>query len=167
MEHSQSVIADLQQEVQRLDRIEPDIQLYLLTHDENNLRNAQSSIVAFYSSTLHLQQVLSDNRTQMLHAQELEKQAAELVKTLDTFTTQSQFPSQQLFASRETLSVMLAAEREVLTGRTEAAKTNSSRSLLISVSFTCLSLVVVLALFGFLLRDAMHRRPSPRSTSVR
>ncbi len=158
MEHSQSVIADLQQEMQRLDRIEPDIQLYMLTHDENNLRNAQSSIVAFYSSTLHLQQVLSDNRAQMLHAKELENEAAELVKTLDTFTPQSQFPSQPLFASRETLSVMLAAEREVLTGRTEAAKTNSSRSLLISVSFTCLSLVVVLALFGFLLRDALHRR---------
>ena len=93
MEHSQSVIADLQQETQRLDRIEPDMQLYLLTHDESNLRNAQSSVVTFYSSTLHLQQVVSDNRAQMPHAKELEKEAAELVKTFEPYSARSQFPA--------------------------------------------------------------------------
>jgi diguanylate cyclase (GGDEF)-like protein len=158
LEHSQSVLADLQSEMQRLDRIEPDLQLYLLTHDENNLRNAQSSIVAFYTGTLHLQQVSSDNPSQVVHAQQLEKLAASLVKTLDTFTTQSQFPAKDLLAAREVLSLMQAAEREVLAARTEAAKVNASRSLLISLSFTGLSLVVVLALFGFLFRDALHRR---------
>jgi diguanylate cyclase (GGDEF)-like protein len=158
LEHSQSVLADLQSEMQRLDRIEPDLQLYLLTHDENNLRNAQSSIVAFYTGTLHLQQVSSDNPAQVVHAQQLEKLAASLVKTLDTFTTPSQFPAKDLLGAREVLSLMQAAEREVLAARTEAAKVNASRSLLISLSFTGLSLVVVLALFGFLFRDALHRR---------
>jgi len=158
LEHSQSVISEIQQEMQRLDHVKPDIQLYLLTHDENNLSNAQSSIVSFYSSALHLQQIVGDSPEQVARARELEKQAATLVSMLHGFTTQSQFPSDQLFACREILSVMQSREREILTARTEAAKTNSSRSLLISISFTGLSLAVVLVLFGLLLRDALHRR---------
>jgi len=158
LEHSQSIVSGLQLEMQRLDHIEPNIQLYLLTHDENNLRNAQTDGVSFYSNALHLQELVRDNPVQETHAQELVKQAAALVKTLDTLTTQSQFPSQQLLACGEILTVMQAAEREVLTKRTEAAKLNASRSLLTSVSFTGLSLVVVIVLFGFLLRDALHRR---------
>ena len=158
LEHSQSIVSGLQLEMQRLDHIEPNIQLYLLTHDENNLRNAQTDGVSFYSNALHLQELVRDNPVQETHAQELVKQAAALVKTLDTLTTQSQFPSQQLLACGEILTVMQAAEREVLTKLTEAAKLNASRSLLTSVSFTGLSLVVVIVLFGFLLRDALHRR---------
>jgi diguanylate cyclase (GGDEF)-like protein len=158
LEHSQSVVSGLQLEMQRLDHIEPNIQLYLLTHDENNLRNAQTDGVSFYSSALHLQELVRDNPSQAIHAQDLVKQAAALVKTLDTLTPQSQFPSRQLLACGEILSLMQAAEREVLTRRTEAAKLNASRSLLSSVSFTGLSLVVVIVLFGFLLRDALHRR---------
>ena len=158
LEHSQSVVSNLQLEMQRLDRIEPAIQLYLLTHDENNLRDAHSNSIAFYSNALHLQQLVSDNHLQAARAQELEKQAAALVKTLDTLTPQSPFPSKQLLGNREILSLMQAAEREVLSARTAAAKLNASRSLLISISFTGLSLVVVIVLFGFLLRDALHRR---------
>jgi diguanylate cyclase (GGDEF)-like protein len=158
LEHSQSVLSDLQQEMQRLDRIEADLQLYLLTHDENNLRTGHSAVVSFYSGALHLQQEVTDNPAQLALAQSLEKQGSLLVKTVDSFTTNSEFPSQQLFACRETLGVMQAAERELLAGRSAAAKFNASRSLLISISFTGLSLAVILVLFGFLLRDALHRR---------
>ena len=158
LEHSQLVISDLQQELQRLNRIEPNIQLYLFTHDEENLRNAQSSVVALYSTALHLQQVVSDNRSQMLRAQQLERQSNALVGTLTTFTTNSQFPAREVLSCRETLTIMEATERELLAQRTELAKQSASRSLAISVSFTVLSLVVVLVLFGLLLRDALHRR---------
>lgn len=158
LEHSQLVISDLQQELQRLNRIEPNIQLYLFTHDEENLRNAQSSVVALYSTALHLQQVVSDNQPQLLRAQQLERQSNALVGTLTTFTTNSQFPAREVLSCRETLTIMEATERELLAQRTELAKQSASRSLAISVSFTVLSLVVVLVLFGLLLRDALHRR---------
>lgn len=158
LEHSQLVISDLQQELQRLNRIEPNIQLYLFTHDEENLRNAQSSVVALYSTALHLQQVVSDNRSQLLRAQQLERQSNALVGTLTTFTTNSQFPAREVLSCRETLTIMEATERELLAQRTDVAKQSASRSLAISVSFTVLSLVVVLVLFGLLLRDALHRR---------
>ncbi|MBV8114386.1 MAG: hypothetical protein JO300_06560, partial [Silvibacterium sp.] len=42
LEHSQSVLFDLQQQSQRLDRIEANLQLYQLTRDDNDLRNGHS-----------------------------------------------------------------------------------------------------------------------------
>ncbi len=158
MEHSQSVLFDLQQQSQRLDRIEANLQLYLLTRDEIDLRNSHSTVVAFYAGALHVEQEVEDNRSQLVQAQNLEKQASLLVKTVDSFSASSPFPSQQLFACREALGIMQSAERDVLSKRTQAAKSNAERSMLISVSFTGLSLVVILVLFGFLLRDALHRR---------
>jgi len=158
LEHSQLVISDLQQELQRLNRIEPSIQLYLVSHDESNLRNAQASAVALYSTALHLSQEVGDNSVQSAHARDLQTQAAALVKILSDFTASSQFPGNQVLACRKALSVMQEAERGLLAERTDAAKSNASRSLAISVSFTVLSFVVVLVLFGFLLRDALHRR---------
>ena len=157
LEHSQSVLYDLQQD-QRLDRIESNLQLSLLTRDDNDLRNGHTTVVAFFSGALHLQQEVADNPAQLGPAQNLEKQASLLVKTVDTFSTDSPLPSQQLFACRDVVGMMQAAEREVLAKRTEAAKSNASRSLVIDVSFTGLSLIVILVLFGFLLRDALHRR---------
>lgn len=158
LEHSQGIIAELQLEVQRLDRIEPNLQLYLISRDENNLQNAQTSAVAFYSSALHLEQLVSDNAPQLARARELTRQGEALLKTLETFSTDSKFPAQQLLPARKVLSLMQTAERELLAQRTEAAKSNASRSLAIGVSFTVLALVVVLILFGLLLRDALHRR---------
>ena len=158
LEHSQSVLSDIQQQTQRLDRIEAALQLYLLTRDDNTLRSVHGTVVAFYSGTLHLQQEVTDNPAQLARAQDVEKQASLLVKTVDSFTTTSPFPSQQLFAFREVLGIMQTAERDLLAKRTEASKSNASRSLLISISFTGLSLIVILVLFGFLLRDALHRR---------
>jgi diguanylate cyclase (GGDEF)-like protein len=158
LEHSQSVLYDLQQQTQRLDRIEAALQLYALTHDDNNLRSGHSTVVAFYSGALHLQQEVADNPGQLAQAQNLENHASLLVRTVDGFTPNSAFPSQQLFTCREVLGVMQAAEREVLAKRTELARSNASRSFVISISFTGLSLIVILVLFGFLLRDALHRR---------
>jgi len=158
LEHSQSVLYDLQQQSQRLDRIEAALRLYQLSHDEDELRSGHSTVVAFYSGALHLQQTVADNPPQLAQAQNLEKQASQLVKTVDSFGPNSALPLQQLFACREVLGIMQGAERELLTRRTDATKFTGSRTLLISVAFTGLSLIVILVLFGFLLRDALHRR---------
>jgi diguanylate cyclase (GGDEF)-like protein len=158
LEHSQTVVSNIQLEMQRLDRMEPAIRLYQLTHDDENLRSAQSNGVAFYSTALHLQQLVNDNPAQAGHAQALEKQAAVLTRVLDAFDERASLPSQLLLGCRESLSVMQSAERELLTQRTDASKLNASRSLLISISFTALSLVVVIVLFGFLVGDALRRR---------
>jgi diguanylate cyclase (GGDEF)-like protein len=158
LEHSQSVLFDVQQQSQRLERIEANLRLYRLTRDENDLRNGHSNVVSFYSGALHLQQEVADNPAQVFEAQNLEKQASALVKTVDSFTTNSPIPSQQLFSCRELLGVMQAGERELLAKRTDAARSSASRSLLIGVGFTGLSLIVILVLFGFLLRDVWRRR---------
>jgi diguanylate cyclase (GGDEF)-like protein len=158
LEHSQSVASDLQLEIQRLDRIEPAIQLYRLTRDENYLRDAQTTGVAFNSNALHLSQSVRDNPAQAAHAEELRNQAAALAKTLASLTPDAPPPAQQLLAAHEVLSLMQATEREVLAARVETAKSSTSRTELVSISFTALALAVVIVLFGFLLRDARQRR---------
>ncbi len=87
-------------------------------------------------------------RRQLARARELTRQGEALLKTLETFSTDSKFPAQQLLPARKVLSLMQTAERELLAQRTEAAKSNASRSLAIGVSFTVFALVVVLILFG-------------------
>lgn len=158
LEHSQTVLSNLQLETQRLDRIEANLQLYVVTHDENNLRNAQSSALTFYSSVLQVQKYVADNPEQSRHGAELESAASALTRTLEVLPPGSSLPSKQILDCRKLLTVMQTAERALLGERTDTAKSNASRSLLISVSFTVLSLVVVLVLFAFLLRDALHRR---------
>ncbi len=157
LERSQSVLYELQQQTQRLDHIEAALQLYLLTHDESELSSGHSTVVAFYSGALNLKQE-ADDPAHADRAQTLEKQASQLVRTVDGFSADSPFPSQELFACHEVLGVMQAAERELLANRTDAARSNAARSLAIGISFTVLSLIVILVLFGFLLRDALHRR---------
>src|SRR5580698_3768233 len=49
LEHSETIVSNLQMQTQRLDRIEPAIRLYQLTSDDNNLRSAQANTVAFHS----------------------------------------------------------------------------------------------------------------------
>ena len=158
LERSQSVLYDLQQQSQRLDRIESNLQLYLLTRDEADLRSSHSAVVAFYSGALHLEQQVADNAAQLPHAQNLEKQASLLLKSVDSFTQSSPLPSQELFACRDVVGIMQAAEHELLSRRTDATRFTGSRILLISLGFTGLSMIVILVLFGLLLRDALHRR---------
>jgi diguanylate cyclase (GGDEF)-like protein len=158
LEHSETIVSNLQMQTQRLDRIEPAIRLYQLTSDDNNLRSAQANTVAFHSSALHLQQLVNDNPSQSTYAQTLEQQGANLVKMVDNLTPQTPPPTQLLLSCRETLSLMQAAERELLSQRTDTSRANASRSVLIGVGFTALSLLVVIVLFGFLLGDALRRR---------
>ena len=158
LEHSQSVLFTLQQQSQRLDHIESNLQLYLLTRDDADLRNSHSTVVSFYSGALHIEQQVADNPVQLAQATNLEKQASLLVKSVDTFGSSSVLPSQQLFSCRELIGFMQATERDLLTRQTDATRFTGSRILLISLGFSGLSLIVILVLFGLLLRDALHRR---------
>jgi diguanylate cyclase (GGDEF)-like protein len=158
VEKSQTIASNLQIESQRIDRIEPAIELYLLTHDEDKYHSAQTNSVALYSNSLYLQQLLKDNPSQMQRAKQLTNQASTLVTTINALTLRSSLPSLQLLSCRETLTLMQEAERELLQQRTNQTRFEAFRSELLSISFTVFSLIIVLVLFGFLLRDVHHRQ---------
>ncbi len=158
LEHSETVISNIQIEQQRLDRIEPAVRLFHLTQDDNNLQAAQTNSVALHATALHLQQLLADNPQQASNTRNLVQYSERLMHTLAHLSPQDDPPAQTALACRETLSLMQTLERELLTQRTDDSKVNASRNILLSIAFTALSMLVVIVLFGFLIRDAFRRR---------
>jgi diguanylate cyclase (GGDEF)-like protein len=165
IEHSQTAASTLQMESQRIDRIEPAIELYQVERDLDKFHVAETNSVALYSTSLDLQHLVQDNPAQTRLAKQLTNQAAALVTTINATTPQSQAPTLQLLGCRETLSLMQEAERELLRQRTDLANAEVLHGEVLSVSFTAFSLIIVLILFGFLLRDLKSRQQYQKQLS--
>lgn len=158
IEHSQTVVSNLQSETQRMERIDASLRLYRLNHDEDEARNIQSDQVSFNSGALRLAQLMSDNPTQRPEAQKLEACSESLGRMVTDLKTQSDAASVSLVECRQSLGRLQEVERELLAKRTDEMKVYSARNVILSIGFTALSIVVILALFGFLLRDATRRK---------
>jgi len=158
IEHSLTVASNLQLESQRIDRIEPALELYQLERDQDKFHTAETNGIALYSNSLELQQLLRDDPGQMQRAKALTNQAAELVTAIKTLTPESPVPTLQLLNCRETLSLMEEAQRELLQQRTDQTHAEALHGQILSVSFTLFSLIIVVVLFGFLISDVRHRQ---------
>jgi diguanylate cyclase (GGDEF)-like protein len=162
IEHSQTVVSNLQTEILRIDRIGASTRLYQLTHDDDDVHNAQVEQVAFNAGALRLEQLVTDNGSQSGEAKQLETCSNSLAQALAQLKTQSDAASGPLAQCRQSLGILQEVERELLSQRTDESKLNSTRNVILSIGFTALSILVILALFGFLLRDAMRRRQYER-----
>jgi diguanylate cyclase (GGDEF)-like protein len=159
VKHSYIVSASLELESQRIDRIEPAIKLYQLTRDDDQFRIAETNAVSLYSRALDLQDLVNDNPSQTRLARQLAAQASALATTINGLTAQSPLPSQQVLGCRETISLMQRAEAELLRQRTEQTDAEDRLGERVGISSTLFSLVVVLVLFGLLIRDLrQHHR---------
>ncbi|MBB6142096.1 diguanylate cyclase (GGDEF)-like protein [Silvibacterium bohemicum] len=162
IEHSQTVMSSLRSESQVADRIDTATRLFQLTKDEENIRSAQTSQVSFNSGALRLQDLTSDNPRQNGQARKLVVCADSLGKAIGRLKEQGDAVTNPLSQCRLILGTLQEVERELLSQRTDESKLNSQRSIILSVSFTVLSILVILALFGFLLRDAVRRKQYER-----
>jgi diguanylate cyclase (GGDEF)-like protein len=162
IEHSQTVVSNLQMETLRLDRMGASIRLYHLTHDDDDIRNAQTEQVGFNAGAMRLKELVADNPPQSAEAKKLNACSNSLAETLAQLKTQSDAASGTLVQCRQSLGILQEVERELLSQRTDESRENSTRNVILSISFTALSILVVLALFGFLLRDAMRRKQYER-----
>jgi diguanylate cyclase (GGDEF)-like protein len=158
IEHSQTVMSNLQSETQRLDRIDTSIRLYQLTRDGEHMRNAQSTQVTFDSGALRLEELVADNQRQSMEAQQLETCSISLGRAIAGLNTRTDGASSSLLECRQSLGRLREVESELLTKRTEALKLYSARNVVLSIAATVLSTTLILTLFGFLLRDALRRK---------
>lgn len=157
VEHSLRVSASLQSESQRIDRIEPAVRLFQLTRDEDQFHIAGTSAVSLYSNSLDLQQLVKDSPDQTQLAKKLTSQATVLVGTINSLTPQSPTPELQLLGCRETVTLMQRAEAELQRGRTDYSSAEDVHDQILGLSSTLFSLVIVLVLFGFLIKDLRQR----------
>jgi diguanylate cyclase (GGDEF)-like protein len=156
-DHSQDVLTTLQLTSQRLDRIEFSSRLFLMGKNEDDLTTAQSNAIALDTGLIHLNDLVKDNADQTSRAQALHNCVLQLKQQVDEALLKGASPQKTMLECRNDASKMQEAERALLTQRTEDAQKYIYRSLLAGAGFLIVSLAVVIALFGFLIRDARRR----------
>lgn len=166
LDHSQSVLTSLQTELQRLDRITYGIQLYEATGDPVELRSAQSAAVALHAGVLNLETLMRDNASQEHHVHELDAKVDDLSHALDGVKTSNTVPEHQIQDTRRIVNALQEEERDLLRQRSDESQKGKDRSLLSGAGFLGFSLLVVISLFGFLLRDAIRRRLFEQRISI-
>ena len=158
VQHSHTVNSSLQTAMQRVDRIESSLRMYQLTQEYENLRSAQTSTASLGAGAVNLRSLVADNPLQSQRVDLLSNEIAALSNTVAGLTPQGSMPSDKILRCRETLSLLQMTESHLLADRLKDLGQNSSRNFLFTIGFAAFSMVIVLALFGFILRDAVRRQ---------
>jgi diguanylate cyclase (GGDEF)-like protein len=165
LDHSHSVMTSLQTEAQRLDRVGYEIQLYEATGDEADKLAAQTAAVSLHAGALNLESLQNDNPSQMRHLQELDSEVRDLNQAIDGFERPGVVPERLIQDCRRTINAEQEEERGLLRQRSDESQSSRDRSLLSGAGYLGFSLFVVIALFAFLLRDAVRRGSFERRIS--
>jgi diguanylate cyclase (GGDEF)-like protein len=158
IEHSHVVMASLQAEAQRLDRIDTALRFYAITKSELNVREAQENQVAFDAGAVRLQELVADSPRQTEEAHQLETCGNALGKAIIALSTERDTASRLQLQCRQNVAKLREVESELLNKRAESLKLYSARNSILSIAATALSIGMILTLFGFLLRDAVRRK---------
>ncbi len=166
LDHSQTILSNIQMESQRLDRLSSSMQLFQATGDANNLRASEASAAAVQSGVSTLQNLLQDNASQKRHADELGTSVDTLTHSVEASRQSRTVPDQQIQSCRNVLNVIQQEERGLLQQRSNESQESGVRSLLAGAGYLGLLLIVLVVLFGFLIRDALRRRSFEKQLSV-
>ncbi|MHB1700446.1 MAG: sensor domain-containing diguanylate cyclase [Acidobacteriaceae bacterium] len=164
VEHSREVLSALQDAWQITERIEFRTRLYLLTGDADQISEARSGANQLDIAALHLKALVADNRGQSGNVEDLASCTEALSHALNGLNTQSALPSTQLLYCQETISLMSEQEHRLLDDRDQKSQHISTVSLVTEAAFVGLSLLTLIVLFGFLLRDALLRQRTEQQT---
>ncbi|WP_157178342.1 diguanylate cyclase [Terriglobus roseus] len=158
VEHSQEVLNSLQSASQRLDRIEAYTGLYLATKNEDQLIAARSNVVSLSTSSTRIRSLVFDNAVAVQEVTALGACATRLAHDLERVPETGKSPQTNILKCRQTLGRMSEQERTLLKQRTEASRERSQRSVVTEFSMGGISLLALVFLFGFLIRDAFRRK---------
>jgi len=158
VDHSQLVLSNLQMQMQRLDRLDFNLQLYAATGDRGRWRAAQQPLSSLVADISQLKEMVNDNDSQTRHAQDLGKSVDRLSNAVEAAGVTKTVPDAELLACRSWITVMQQEERGLLRSRTDVMKDASYASFLLSSGYLAVSLAIVLVLFVLLFRDAQRKR---------
>ena len=164
--HTQEVIASLRYAALLNERIEYRTRLYLLTQDQGQLDRARANANELSIAALHLKVLVSDNAHQTGNVEGLTARAAELARTLNGFTLVSVLPEIQVQQCQQSISIMTEQEQRLLVDRDKDSQRSSFTSIVTEFIFVAISLLTLMVLFGFLLRDAVLRQRIGKQTML-
>ncbi len=166
LDHSHNILTTLQMQSQRLERMNYGVQLYQATGSNTELRLAQSSAISMHADVLNLESLVRDNPEQMRHIRELDGKLNELSRALNATTLSGNTIDQRIQDCRRVVNEIQQEETDLLRQRTDARQKGRVLTVLSGAGFLGCSLVIVVALFGFLLRDAFRRHSFERQISI-
>jgi diguanylate cyclase (GGDEF)-like protein len=166
VDHSNSVLTLLQTEYSRADRVSFGMQLYEATKNPTYLRAAQNAALLMRTGVFSLETQVRDNSSQSRHARELDAKIQDLDHALNAIKEPTAVPEHEILECRRVIAVLQEEERALLDQRTNESQAGKDRSLLSGIGFIAFSLLVTVLLFGFLLREALHRRVHERQITV-
>lgn len=158
VQHTQEVLSALQRASLLVERVEYNSRLYLLTGDEDQLNGARTSANRLRTSVTHLEALVEDNSAQMRNLRSLGNEAEQLNQAVTRFDRHSSVPMTEIQTCQETINLMIDQEQSLLKERSLGSQKKSFASIASGVGFAGLLLLIVMALFGFLLRDARRQK---------
>ena len=158
IDHSQVVLTNLQMESQRLDRIGAGMKLFQATGDTDNLESAETTAAALRDGVATLKELVRDSQSRTRRVAELGTTVQALSGALDNASRSKVVPSREIQNCRNALTAVREEEQNVLKQRSAESQNRSMRSLISGAGYLGFSLLVVIVLFAFLIRDAFRRR---------
>jgi len=166
VQHTEDVIASLQRVSLLNERIEYRTRLYQLTANEEQLSRAKASANQLDTTLAHLKVLVGDNPKQAASFQSLVSCSSELSNAVNTFTPKSELPDGVIQRCQQAIGLMTDQEQWLLKDRNKGSERNSYASVWSELAFVGLSLVAVVILFSFLVRDALLRLRIGKETAL-
>jgi diguanylate cyclase (GGDEF)-like protein len=168
-EHSQDVLSQLELTTQRLERIDYLGRLYLTGRNKDDLSKAQATGLLLNTGIDQLQDLVRDSG-QRSRAHNADTCIQELAQQFNGQLQQSTEAdrlslTQKVLECRDIISRMQVQEVVLLKERMSNAQKTTYRGLIAGCVFLLVCLVLVLSLFGFLLRDARRRIETEKQIS--
>jgi len=164
--HTEDVIATLQNSYLLVERVEYRIPLYLLTSNDEQLNRARTAANQFDTTAIRLKYMVSDNANQAGNIESLISCSADLRQAVGRITSQSTLPEHEIQRCQQTIGRMLDQEQWLLKDQTARSQRSSLASIWTEAAFVCLSLLILAALFGVLLRDTTRRVRIGKQTAL-
>jgi len=166
VQHTQDVLASLQRVSLLIERIEYRSRLYTLTGNEEQLTRTRASANQLDTTLVHLRTLVADSSYQMANFQSLNACSQDLIKSANSFTVKSELSAATLQLCQQAIGLMTDHEQSLLQERNKGTERSSFTSIGTEVAFVGLSLISLVVLFGFLLRDALLRQRVGKQTSL-
>jgi diguanylate cyclase (GGDEF)-like protein len=155
--HSQDVLLNLAGVSQQIDRVELDARLFRLTGDEEQLRAAQVATNSMNTLLLRLETLVGDNPLEEQRAKQLTVAEDALTTAVNRMNGNSGSVRDEVMECRRILGLMQDEERSLLTRRQGEQQKRDLFLMLRRITVIASGTVLILVLFGFLVRDVVRR----------
>jgi diguanylate cyclase (GGDEF)-like protein len=164
VEHTDEVIASLQRVSLLVERTDYRTRLYTLTNNEEQLTRARAGANQLDTTVARLRLLVADNPNEAGNVESLASCSRELGTAVGG--GKPSVDDSILQHCQQTIGRMTDQEQWLLKERTEGKEQNSFTSIGAEIAFVTLSLVATVALFGFLLKDAVVRQRAGKETAL-